>query len=198
MNKCIEINELYTQIKSKKVLRQKTFILWLGYPDIFDEFNVSPSKKDVKFAEESASVQKDNTGVDLQKALQNEELMERAKALGLPLEELVYNVCQVEEPVEIVDKDDYSYNACDDVNTLIQIGGKFNLFTIMVFVSHSDIRRMKGFDLNTFIHKMATSMPKEESYEWGLKAFAADLEAKTTAIYYDGEKARKFRPYIIT
>ena len=35
---------------------------------------------------------------------------------------------------------------------------------------------------------MATSMPKEESYEWGLKAFASELEAKTTAVYYDGEK----------
>ena len=121
-----------------------------------------------------------------------------AKALDMPLEDLVRSMCQVEEPVEIVDKDDYSYNACDDVNTLIQMGGKFNLFTTMVFASHSDIRRIKGLDLNTFIHKIATSMPKEESYEWGLKAFAADLEAKTTAVYYDGEKARKFRPYIIT
>ena len=195
---CIKINELYTQIKSKKILRQKTFILWLGYPDIFDEFNVSPSKKDVKFAEESVSVPKENTGIDLQKALQDEELIAMAKALDMPLEELVRSMCQVEEPVEIVDKDDCSYNACDDVNTLIQMGGKFNLFTTMVFASHSDIRRIKGFDLNTFIHKIATSMPKEESYEWGLKAFAADLEAKTTAVYYDGEKARKFRPYIIT
>ena len=195
---CIKINELYNQIKSKKILRQKTFILWLGYPDIFDEFNVSPSKKDVKFAEESVSVQKENTGIDLQKALQDEELIAMAKALDMPLEDLVLSMCQVEESVEIVDKDDYSYNACDDVNTLIQMGGKFNLFTVMVFASHSDIRRLKGFDLNTFIHKIATSMPKEESYEWGLKAFAADLEAKITAVYYDGEKARKFRPYIIT
>ena len=195
---CIKINELYTQIKSKKILRQKTFILWLGYPDIFDEFNVSPSKKDVKFAEESVSVPKENTGVDLQKALQDEELIAMAKALDVPLEDLIRSMCQVEEPVEIVDKDDYSYNACDDVNTLIQMGGKFNLFTTMVFASHSDIIRIKGFDLNTFIHKIATSMPKEESYEWGLKAFAADLEANTTAVYYNGEKARKFRPYIIT
>lgn len=195
---CIKINELYTQIKSKKVLRQKTFILWLGYSDIFDEFNVCPPKKDVKFEEKSVSVQKENSGIDLQKALQDEELIAMAKALDVPLEDLIRSMCQVEEPVEIVDKDDYSYNACDDVNTLIQMGGKFNLFTTMVFASHSDIRRIKGFDLNTFIHKIATSMPKEESYEWGLKAFAADLEAKTTAVYYDGEKARKFRPYIIT
>ena len=194
---CIKVNELYNQIKSKKILRQKTFILWLGYPDIFDEFNVSPSKKDVKFAEESVSVPKKNTGIDLQKALQDEELIAMAKALDMPLEDLVRSMCQVEEPIEIVDKDDYSYNACDDVNTLIQMGGKFNLFTTIVFASHSDIRRIKGFDLNTFIHKIATSMPKEESYEWGMKAFAADLEAKITAVYYDGEKARKFRPYII-
>ena len=112
-----------------------------------------------------------------------EELL---KLYNLPLEELLSSMCQVEEPAEIVSKDDYSYNACDDVNTIIQMGGKFNLFSTMVFASHSDIRRIKGFYLNTFIHKIATSMPKEESYEWGLKAFAADLEAKTTAVYYDG------------
>ena len=195
---CIKINELYTQIKSKMILRQKTFILWLGYPDVFDEFNVSPPKKDVKFAGESIVEAEEHVEINIQKALLDEELIAMAKALDVPLEDLVCSMCQVEEPLEIVNKEDYSYNACDDVNTLIQMGGKFNLFNTMVFASHSDIRRIKGFDLNTFIHKIATSMPKEESYEWGLKAFAADLEAQKTAVYYDGEKARKFRPYIIT
>ena len=73
---CIKINEFYTQIKSKKILRQKTFILWLGYPDVFDEFNVSPPKKDVKFAGESIVEAEEHVEINIQKALLDEKLTE--------------------------------------------------------------------------------------------------------------------------
>ncbi len=199
-NICRIVNRIYNQIKSRNVLTKRTYVVWLGYADIFDEFNVSPDKRHVKFEEDSVVSSTADKKIDFHMALQDEELLSMAKGMGVPLEALIRSVCK-EENLTTSEKphftDDCSYNACSDVDTLIRMGGKFNLFTVMAFSSYGEIRRIKGFELNLFIHKIATSMPREESFDWGLKSFASELDSDSTAVYYDGEKARKFKPYII-
>ena len=88
------------------------------------------------------------------------------------------------------------YNAVQDMLDLFAMGGKFGLHNVVSFEHSHDARRIKGFNADNFIHKIAFSMSRDESVEWGFRSAAAELTEGLTAYYTDGINQNIFKPFI--
>ena len=79
---------------------------------------------------------------------------------------------------------------------LFAMGGKLGLFNVVSLEYSHDVRRIKGFNTDNFVHKIAFCMSREESVEWGYRAVASELIEGLTAMYTNGIVQNIFRPYI--
>ena len=87
------------------------------------------------------------------------------------------------------------YNATKDMLDMFAFGGKFGLFNVVSLDFSNDIKRIKGFNTDNFMHKIAFSMSRDESAAWGYRMAACQLEEGLTALYTDGVNQKTFRPY---
>lgn len=202
---CQIINELHNKVKQKKMLNEKTFVVWLGITDMNDEFNVSPNKKDIIYDEKQMIDSSDNEGFiidDIDKIKNDSDLLETAKAMGINLEDtlkLMSNSSNNIKQTNIIEKEkqDCCYNATNDMLEIFSLGGKYGLFNIVSLEYVSDLKNVKGIDMSKFIHKIAFCMTRDESFEWGLRGAASELVEGLTALYTNGIKNSVFKPFII-
>ena len=192
---CFSINKVVEYIASKETQR-KTLILWFGLSDLFDEFNVSPRKENIKFDNAETKGESTITINDIELLENDEILIEEAKNLGITVREMLYNLSG-ESQTKAVKENDYSYNACEDVIKIITNGGKFNIHSVIALDGGYDFRKTKGLNGDNFIHKIVLNLPKEDLFELGIRSHNIELEEGMSALYTDGSRFQKFRPYRI-
>ena len=192
---CFSINKVVEYIASKETQR-KTLIFWFGLSDLFDEFNVSPRKENVKFKNAETKGESTITIDDIELLENDEILIEEAKSLGITVKEMLYNLSG-DSQTKAVKENDYSYNACEDVLKIITNGGKFNIHSVIALDGGYDFRKTKGLNGDNFIHKIILNLPKEDLFELGIRSHNIELEEGMSALYTDGSSFQKFRPYRI-
>lgn len=200
---CPIIAQLHTTVKSRRPMEQKVFLVWLGMPDMYDEFCISPAKPENLSAVKKEDQVKAQGGFvvdNVDAALNDPELLEKAEALGLSVSELLGFLSgaedeQVEETADDND-DELIYNAVQDMYDLFAMGAKFGLFNVVCMEFANDMRRVKGFNTDNFIHKIAFRMSHDESVEWGYRTTASELIEGLTALYTSGIEQCIFRPFL--
>ncbi len=195
---CQVIYSLHTAIKAKRPLERRTLVIWLGLPDMYDEFCVSPPKPASMEPLSKADQAKKSGGFvveDPSLVLGDPQLMELAGEIGEGMADILSFLSIPDEEPEQEEKDDLCYNATQDVYDLLAMGGKYGLFHAVSLEYSHDARRIKGFNISNFIHKIAFSMSRDESVEWGFRTAAAELVEGLTALYSDGINQVVFRPY---
>lgn len=192
---CFSINNVVELITSKET-QKKTLIFWFGLSDLFDEFNVSPRKENIKFANAETKDESTITIDDIELLENDEILIEEAKSLGITVREMLYNLSG-DSQIKAVKENDYSYNACEDVLKIITNGGKFNIHSVIALDGGYDFRKTKGLNGDNFIHKIVLNIPKEDLFELGIRSHNIELEEGMSALYTDGSRFQKFRPYRI-
>lgn len=198
---CPVINSLYSAVKKKRPLPEKTLVFWLGMVDMYDEFCVSPAKPANMATEQAEERTKKDGGFVLQnieQAMGDAELLSLAAQIGISAEGILANISttdQNEDKNNVADEG-MCYNAVQDMLDLFAMGGKFGLHNVVSFEHSHDARRIKGFNADNFIHKIAFSMSRDESVEWGFRSAAAELTEGLTAYYTDGINQNIFKPFI--
>ena len=89
------------------------------------------------------------------------------------------------------------YNAIADINTLLSMGGRYSLYGIVPLENASDIKRLKDFKLDNFIHKIGYAMPSEDSWDFGFGKKANAITDDDMALYTNGVKTHIFRPFLL-
>lgn len=189
---CRQINEYENMIRSKHPLAVKTLVFWLGIGDLYEEFKRFPAKKE-------DSVKPKNGGFllsDDSGALNDPQLQAMAESMGISVAEaLMFMSDSGDGRAPAEEDEDFCYNAVDDMFRLFELGGKFGLFNVVSFEYSNDMKRLKGFNREHFIHSIAFSMSRDESVEFGFRTAAAELNEGLTALYTDGIKTNTFKPY---
>lgn len=196
---CEKINGMHSQIKAKSPLAKKTLVFWLGLPDMYDEFCVSPPKPaniGIKQEEKNADKNKGFVLSNSSDVLKDPQLAEMASNLGVTVEEMLSFFATDLEDSECNSNENMCYNATQDALELFAMGGKYGLFNVVLLENSNDTRKIKGFNTEHFIHKIAFCMSKEASVEWGFLSAAAGLTEGLTALYTNGIHQKVFKPYI--
>ncbi len=196
---CETINELHSLVKAKSPLAKQTLVFWLGLPDMYDEFCVSPPKPTNMGAKQGKKTADKNEGFvisDPSAVLKDPQLAEMAGNLGVTVEEMLSFFADDADNSESNTNEDMCYNATQDVLELFAMGGKYGLFHVVSLEHSSDTRKIKGFNTEQFIHKIAFCMSKDASVEWGFRSAAAELTEGLTALYTNGINQNIFKPYI--
>ncbi len=196
---CEKINGLHSCIKAKRQLSEKTLVFWLGLTDMYDEFCVSPPKPASMGTTQGEKKEVNSEGFvlsDPSAVLADPQLVEMAGNLGVTVEEMLSFFAEDSENSEDDANEDMCYNATQDVFELFGMGGKYGLFNVVSLEHSSDVRKIRGFNAEQFIHKIAFCMSKEASVEWGFRSAAAELTEGLTAFYTNGINQNIFKPYI--
>ena len=193
---CGLIKNFSEQIKRREMFNKPTVILWLGMLDIYDELSVYnnyqeefSSKHDgFEVSDEKAS-----------KAVEDEELKAMAEQMGMSVDEMLKMLSQASEEAEVNPTAETGciYNAIADINTLLSMGGRYSLYGIVPLENASDIKRLKDFKLDNFIHKIGYAMPSEDSWDFGFGKKANAIAEDDMALYTNGVKTHIFRPFLL-
>ena len=193
---CGLIKSFSEQIKRREMFDKPTVIMWLGMLDIYDELSVYNnyqeefnSKQDVfEVSDEKAS-----------KAVEDEELKAMAEQMGMSVDEMLKMLSQASEEAEVNPTAETGciYNAIADINTLLSMGGRYSLYGIVPLENASDIKRLKDFKLDNFIHKIGYAMPSEDSWDFGFGKKANAIAEDDMALYTNGVKTHIFRPFLL-
>ena len=193
---CVLIKEFSEQIKRREVFDNPAVILWLGMLDIYDELSVyNDYQEEVKSKQESFEVSDEKAS----KAVEDEELKAMSEQLGMSIDEMLKMLSQASE--EVVTKPDAEagciYNAIADINMLLSMGGRYSLYSIVPLENASDIKRLKDFKLDNFIHKIGYAMSSEDSWDFGFGKKANAITDDDMALYTNGVKTHIFRPFLL-
>lgn len=193
---CGLIKEFSEQIKRREVFDNPAVILWLGMLDIYDELSVyNDYQEEVKSKQESFEVSDEKAS----KAVEDEELKAMSEQLGMSIDEMLKMLSQASE--EVVTKPDAEagciYNAIADINMLLSMGGRYSLYSIVPLENASDIKRLKDFKLDNFIHKIGYAMSSEDSWDFGFGKKANAITDDDMALYTNGVKTHIFRPFLL-
>ena len=99
---------------------------------------------------------------------------------------------------------DELYNANEDIKHLIHEGTKREMYNLVFLLSVQSLKRAsclsRVYD-NEFKHKIAFRMGKDEAGEYlGRNNLVCSMDGELldeeSAVYYDGEVARRFSPFI--
>lgn len=192
---CRLVREFSDQIKRREAFDRPTVILWLGMLDIYDELSV------YKSYQEEAEIKQDGFEVSNEKsnlACQDEELIAMAAQLGVGVEEILQSLGKAsEETSKKEDEDGCVYNAVPDINSLLSLGGRYSLYSIVPLESSSDIKRLKDFKIDNFVHRIGYAMSSEDSWEFGFGKRASSIPDDDMALYTNGIKNNMFRPFLL-
>ena len=191
---CSWVYHVHEQVEAKSTSRERTLAIWLGYCDLYDEFAVCQPKParhedNARHPQESFTVNPEGA------ASRDPALMQMAESMGLSVKEVISLLGEASQP-EVQDPQMSMYNANADILDLFAKGGKYGVFNIVPIEFFQSIQRIRGFETRHFLHKIAMSMPREESRDWGLRDRAEELQAGITALYSNGISTQTFRPYI--
>lgn len=181
---CGAVGGLHDRIAAKQPLEEAELLVWLGLPELFDEFSVSGARPEKKAPARGFAVS--------EAALDDPELRAMAEGLGVSVAEAV-SFLSGGAPESSAGGGVYDARA--DVLDLIAMGGKYGLFHLAALENAYDARRLHGFSAERFVHRIALCMPREESVEWGFRSAAAELTEGLTALYTDGITQATFKPY---
>lgn len=197
---CTVIDNLHEHIHQKMPLPKKTILFWFGLLDMYDEFNVSPQKATSNSLGDSKSSISENS---VRKAALDPNLIAMAKLQGISIDEMLQNILSDSNGTDDVSTNGLAsnqiqcYNATQDMLNLFAMGGKYDLFSVVLMEHFGESQRIKGFKTDNFLHKIAFCMSRDESIDWGLKT-ASELNERLTALYTDGIKQYIFKPYTHT
>lgn len=191
---CGLIREFGERIKRREMFNKPTVIMWLSMLDIFDELSVYKSYQQETESKHNAFDMSAEEAFEVS----DEMLRAMAEQAGLSVE-AIKNLSTVPEEAQTKLKEEEGciYNAIDDINTLLSNGGRYSLYSIVPLDNASDIKRLKGFQLDNFIHKIGYKMSGTDSYDFYLGKKAADIEDDEIALYTDGIKTCTFRPFLL-
>ena len=193
---CGLIKKFSEQIKRREMFDKPTVILWLGMLDIYDELSVYNNyQEEFNSKQDSFEVSDEKAS----KAVEDEELKAMAEQMGMSVDEMLKMLSQASE--EVATKPDAEagciYNAIADINTLLSMGGRYSLYGIVPLENASDIKRLKDFKLDNFIHKIGYAMPSEDSWDFGFGKNANAIPEDDMALYTNGVKTHIFRPFLL-
>lgn len=193
---CGLIKKFSEQIKRREMFDKPTVILWLGMLDIYDELSgYNNYQEEFNSKHDSFEVSDEKAS----KAVEDEELKAMAKQMGMSVDEMLKMLSQASEEAEVNPTAETGciYNAIADINTLLSMGGRYSLYGIVPLENASDIKRLKDFKLDNFIHKIGYAMPSEDSWDFGFGKKANAIAEDDMALYTNGVKMHIFRPFLL-
>lgn len=195
---CAEIKAMAETIGRRQLLAEQTVIMWLGLRDIFDELaehGAYPEPKEQKQSNDGFEV----SGEKYKVACQNEELMVLAEAMGLSIEEVMQNLSFSEEQeITPIKSEGGIYNAVADICTLFAKGGKSMLYHIVAIENVTDLKSMRAFNLENFIHKIGFSMSMDDAHAFEMNIETSKNGEDEVAIYTDPQgRSHSFKPFAI-
>lgn len=180
-----ELETRWTQYKPES----KIFLFWIGMDDISRNFDHYKEKTTI------TTQQKQNVW--------NEQNILDAKFDEL-LGDMGFDSIDTETEGESKVTMDELYNANEDIKHLIQEGTKREMYNLVFLFSVQSLKRAsclsRVYD-NEFKHKIAFRMGKDESSDYlGRSNLVCSMDGELldeeSAVYYDGEVARRFSPFI--
>ena len=189
---CREINNLQTAIDKSTAPGKNTFVVWLGYPDMYKMFHISKSKPE---ASDDHSYKEETGEVDKSILVNDPTLIEQAKMLGMTVDQLLSNFAIDQTPKREEKKESVGcYNAIADCTTIFSRGGQYGIFSILPVDQYARIRN-SAIEMQNFEHKLLMAMNPMEAVNFETTASAAKLEAHVTALYLNDTAKQSFRPY---
>ncbi len=193
---CGLIKKFSEQIKRREMFDKPTVIMWLGMLDIYDELSVYNNyQEEFNSKQDSFEVSDEKAS----KAVEDEELKAMAEQMGMSVDEMLKMLSQASEEVATKPNAEAGciYNAIADINTLLSMGGRYSLYGVVPLENASDIKRLKDFKLDNFIHKIGYAMPSEDSWDFGFGKKANAITEDDMALYTNGVKTHIFRPFLL-
>ncbi|MCL2720822.1 MAG: FtsK/SpoIIIE domain-containing protein [Treponema sp.] len=191
---CNVISDLSEKLKPDN---KKTFIVWIGLENIAQEFNDLPEKSNLNTREINhfiPIVKKDSSAVD-------DLLSDISTRLGGVMGSEYQPAPSPKNepaslPVSNITQEKAGYNAGSDIKEIIESGSKFSIFTLVTYSSYKSLRDTAFVKPDYFEHKIAFKMSKEECSNFLSRSSYNSGIDNITAVYYDGNNTRTFRPYL--
>lgn len=189
---CRVIDELHSEILEKEQFKQETFIFYFGFADMIDEFCVSPEKAKRRRSASSGNVSIDN----IDKVVTDKDVMEMSDKIGIDINDFLAVFGREDNNVE--ETCNRVYNALEDISELFQLGSRYGLFNIVNIGVHSEIEKLRSFDIKNFIHKISLKMSREDAIEWKIRLESSDGIDDSSALYTNAARGEthSFKPFV--
>ena len=194
---CSNVSKLIEKVQRKETLQKPMMLVWLGLTDVFEEFSTYPSKKDVKENDDDLITSDKSVEVDDN----DPEIIALAEEEGITVEKLLKRLSGADDEPEMDFDDEFeefsAYNANADILELFKLGGRYGVFNTITLEHESEIKRVKGLDLDNFIHKIGFVCSRDAAGEFRLGPKATQIPDENTVLYTNGRTSGFFRPFIL-
>ncbi len=200
------IKKSYDKVKRRETFKKPTLLLWLGLPDLYEEFSVSDPYPPDADASPLAPSERVEITAEKQKQIHTDpELIRLAEQLGVTVEDMIASMTVTEEaqsekaPPPKPAETPKIYNVNPFLLELFTLSSRFSLYHAVVLENASDIKKIKGLDLSCFIHKIGYAMSDTHSWDFGFGKSAAEIKSDEMALYRNEDTGAQstFRPFII-
>lgn len=196
---CSKIKTYSDRVKNRVRISDPTLIMWMGMLDIFDELSGYDDYEDQ--SRQQTGTEQDGfelSSANASAAIVDKELMAIVAQLGDGVGDVMQRLSQAPgKPASASQpKKSSIYNAISDINTIFARGSNFCLHSIVVLENSSDLKRLKGFKTEYFLHKIAYKMSRDDSWDFGFGSDACDIESDEVALYTNGIDKCTFRSFL--
>lgn len=199
---CHSICILTDEMTARRKMRSSSpiYVLWVGMTDICMEMgyqsSVRPKHTIVHGKESSVSNVQSETDDVLSR------LSDLTAFFSSDDNETVLpsNSAACDEPGE----SDYLYNACDDIQALMQEGPRRSIFHVVCYPGYSAVKMVKRNGMakpEDFKHKLAVDISNDDAGEFFgsarvNKSINGEALEQNIGVYFDGKNDQKFMPYM--
>lgn len=202
--------EFYAAKVKHREEAENTLFVYFGVEEWFEDFAaesgnvtnaVAWSQKDYFNKDDNGNAISDSTiesQMDILKAggfldLENDDDDEQGSAgapINIPIESNTTETRRI------------SLDASEYISSLLRLGSRYNLYSLMTFETSMEFSRVKKVDKDNFSHKIVGAISKNDAYNISfpaaaLEAFSTKQIAETNLLYSDGINAPvRFRPYL--
>jgi len=198
---CSNVSKIIEKVQHKETMQKPVMLLWLGLTDIFEEFSTYPSKKDVREEDDDLITSDKRVEIDEQEFYSDPENIAWAEREGITVEALLKRISESDDDKDLDFSEDFeefsAYNANADIIELFKLGGRYGVFNTIALEHESEIKRVKGLDLDNFIHKIGFACSRDAAGEFRLGPKAVQIPDENTALYTNGRTSGFFRPFIL-
>lgn len=199
---CHSICILTDEMTARRKMRSPSpiYVLWVGMTDISMELGYQNSARPKHVAAHRKEPSAPNVQSETDDVLS--QLSDLAAFFSsddnetvLPSHSATYG-----EPEEL----DYLYNACDDIQALMQEGPRRSIFHVVCYPGYSAVKMVKKNGMakpEDFKHKLAVDISNDDASEFFgsarvNKSINGEALGQDIGVYFDGKTDQKFMPYM--